>query len=208
MNPNIIKCLARVTFLLTLMLAATLTVGATPAGDGLSPAQDDSLTFLATAQHVGTGAGGQTAVSFTFTRWSTVDERDALEEILIANGMQALADALRTAPEVGFVRAPTLQATGWRLRYANMFRMEDGKRLIRAATDRPISFVEAMERRVMNWDFNVTLIELIVDDDGNGEGTLYAGVEFTYDEETDSLKAKSLSSQPVRLTNVRMQRQR
>ena len=63
-----------------------------------------------------------------------------------------------------------------------------------------------MQRRNATWDFNVSLIELNVDEEGNGEGTLMAGVEFSYDQTNDTFGLKSLSSQPVRLNNVRMQK--
>jgi hypothetical protein len=112
---------------------------------------------------------------------------------------------LRDATAVGFIRAPSASATGWRLRYAMIYSDGKGGRIIRLATDRPISFGEAVQRRNATWDFNVSLIELTVDEEGNGEGTLMAGVEFSYDQTNDTFGLKSLSSQPVRLNNVRMQ---
>jgi len=107
---------------------------------------------------------------------------------------------------VGFIRAPAISTTGWRLRYAMMYSDGKGGRIIRLATDRPISFGEAVRRRAATWDFNVSLIELTVDEDGNGQGTLMAGVEFSYDQTNDTFGLKSLSSQPVRLNNVRKQK--
>jgi len=198
---------SRITAFLGVMLAVVLTVGAAPAGDGPSaPQLPDKLVFSMLAQHVGTGPSGQTQVSITVDRVNTPDERDALEEIFQAGGMQALADELRGATQVGFIRAPRLRSTGWQLRYAMVF--SDGKDgyIIRLATDRPISFQEAVNRRVATWDFNVTLIELVVDSEGNGTGTLMAGVEFSYDQTNDTFGLKSLSSQPVRLNNVRLQK--
>jgi len=196
---------ARRIFLIAAMLVVMLSVTLNTPARPVSQDQEgpSTVTFNMTAQHVGTGPGGQTPVIIQVTRWSSSDERDALEEIFIADGMQALAQALRDAPEVGFIRAPSIQATGWRLRYAMMYDGGNGKRIIRVATDRPISFAEAMQRRRATWDFNVTLIELVVDEDGNGEGTLMAGVEFAYDQTNDTFGLKSLSSQPVRLNNVR-----
>ncbi len=191
----------RMAVMLGIMLCATLSTPALPVSQDQQAVS--AVTFNMTAQHVGTGPGGQTQVIIQVTRWSSPDERDALEEIFIADGMQSLAQALRDAPEVGFIRAPSIQATGWRLRYAMMYDGGDGKRIIRVATDRPISFAEAMQRRRATWDFNVTLIELVVDEEGNGEGTLMAGVEFAYDQTNDTFGLKSLSSQPVRLNNVR-----
>ena len=194
---------ARLAGMLGITLAIALTLIAAPSG-AAGEAEQDSLTFSAVAQHAGTGGGGQTQVAFTFTRWSTEGERDELEQILINDGMQALADELRTAPEVGFIRAPTLRSTSWRLRYAIMFRNEEGQRVIRAATDRPVSFVEANQRMVRTWDYNVALIELTIDEEGNGDGWVRSGVEFVYHEETDSIVARNMSSQPIVLNNVRI----
>ncbi len=189
---------------ITLAVVLTLTLIAAPSG-AASEAAQDSLTFSAVAQDVGSGGGGgQTQVAFTFTRWNTEEERDELEQILINDGMQALADKLRTAPEVGFVRAPTLRTTAWRLRYAIMFRNEEGQRVIRAATDRPVSFVEANQRMVRTGDYNVALIELTIDEEGNGNGWIRSGVEFVYHEETDSIVARNMQNQPIVLNNVRI----
>ena len=190
------------------IIAALATIGLAAASVTVPPTAEgqeevSTVTFNMLAQHVGTGPGGQTPVIIQVTRWNTADERDALEEIFRADGMQALADELRAATEVGFIRAPSIQATGWRLRYAMMYDGGNGQRIIRLATDRPISFAEATQRRRATWDFNVTLVELVVDEEGNGEGTLMAGVEFSYDETNDTFGLKSLSSQPTRLIDVK-----
>lgn len=197
---------AAVVVLAIIAASGSVAVGAPAAS---LPMQDqDRLVFNATAQHIGTGPSGQTPIIITIERWSTVDERDALEETFIADGMQALADALRDAPEVGFIRAPSMRSTSWRLRYAIGYDDGKGGRIIRMATDRPISFVEAVRRPQQTWDFNVTLIELAVDADGNGSGTLIAGAEFAYDQTHDTFSLKTISSQPVRLNNVRLSNDR
>jgi hypothetical protein len=183
---------------LTIAVLAVLLLGAAAAS--AVPALQDELSFTMNALNPGVG---QTQMTLVVNRVNTTDERDALEEIFKEGGMQALAQELRDMPEVGFIRAPRISSTGWRLRYAMLFRGEDGKRILRVATDRPISFVEANTRRQRTWDFNVTLIELVLDEDGTGEGTLLAGVEFAYDEENDSFSIKQVGTQPTRLNNVR-----
>jgi len=177
----------------------------TAADDGQ---EGQRIVFSMNAQHVGTGGGGMTPLTIVVNRWSSMDEADALEETLATQGMQALADALRSAQEVGFIRAPSIGATGWRLRYAQMYRgPEEGTRIIHIATDRPIDFEEAFTRQAGGnwaWDYNVTFIEMTVDDEGNGEGVLGVGVEFRYDEENDTLTMASVSSQPIRLNGITM----
>jgi len=191
----------RAVALLGVMLLGITALGVVPA-DGQDQ-QIESITFNALAQHVGTGPSGQTPVIIQITQLSTPDQRDALEEVFKADGMQALADALRDAPDVGFIRAPRASTTGWRLRYAMAYDDGKGGRIFRLATDRPISFVEAVNRRQRTWDYNVTLIELHLDANGEGSGMLAAGVEFSYDETNDTFGLKSLSSEPTRLVNIR-----
>jgi len=193
--------------LLSLALAATLIIAAAPAGEGAQ----ETMTFSMTAQYIGTTSfgstgGGQTPLIIGIEKLNTPDERDAMEEIFKADGMQALADALRAADRIGFIRAPSNNTIGWQLRYAMIYAGPDNTRIIRLATDRPISFEEATNRLVRSWDFNVSLIELVVDEEGNGEGVIYAGVEFAYNETDDTFGIKSITTQPIRLNNVRLQK--
>lgn len=185
------------------VVSLVLVAGSAVFADGQEAQQVERITFNALAQHAGTGPSGQTPVIITITRLSSMDERDALEEVFIDQGMQALAQALRDAPEVGFIRAPSLAGTSWRLRYAMAFDDGKGGRIFRLATDRPISFVEAVQRSARTWDYNVTLIELSLDENGEGSGVLLAGVEFSYDQTNDAFGVKQISSQPTRLVNVR-----
>ncbi len=196
--------------LLSLALGVALMIAATPANEQPAAAQE-GMTFAMTAQYVGTtscggSAGGQTPLIIGIEKLNTPDERDAMEEIFKADGMQALADALRAADRIGFIRAPSRDTIGWQLRYAMIYAGPDNTRIIRLATDRPISFEEATNRLVRSWDFNVSLIELVVDEEGNGEGVIYAGVEFAYNETDDTFGIKSITSQPIRLNNVRLQK--
>jgi len=195
--------------LLSVVLTVVIMIGAMPFSEEPAPAQE-RMTFSMQAQYVGTAnfgesVAGQTPLTIGIEKFNTPDERDAMEEIFRADGMQALADTLRGADRVGFIRAPSQGTTGWQLRYAMMYAGPNNTRIIRLATDRPISFEEAVNRRNRSWDFNVSLIELVIDEDGNGEGVIYVGVEFSYDETDDTFGIKSITSQPIRLSSVRLQ---
>jgi len=118
---------------------------------------------------------------------------------------QTIADDLRGMDSVGFLRITgrTTRGTGsWQLRYAREY-MEDGIRIVRLATDRPILFVEAVRRPTRTWDSQTTFIELHLDENGEGEGVLMAGVEFTVDAKTNQITLSHMSSSPVRLEQVR-----
>ena len=186
-----------------LLVAAVAFVTPLSADDG-SATQEE--TFRALAQHLGSGPSGQTSIIITISRWSTDEERDHLAEVLVTEDMQDLADELRRQETVGFIRttgrAARVGTGSWQLRYAREFRSGDD-RIIRLATDRPISFVEVLRQPVRTWDFQVSIIELKLDANDEGEGVLMAGVEFGVDGENNVLTIKHVSTNPVRLVNVR-----
>ncbi|MGD8331361.1 MAG: hypothetical protein PVJ49_18155, partial [Acidobacteriota bacterium] len=164
----------------------------------------DKETFRATAQALGTGANGQTAVIISVERWSSDEERDQLASVLAEEGSNALAEALAEQEETGFIRFPRVQSRypSVRLRYARSF-AHDGGRTIILATDRPIGWAEAVVRPQRTISSQITLIQLNVDANGNGEGAMAVGAELALDPDTGTLSVKSISSQPVRLVNVR-----
>jgi len=53
---------------------------------------------------------------------------------------------------------------------------------------------------------NVSIIELQVDAEGNGEGTLAAGVRIRFDKEKNQLVLENYSFAPLRLTNVKQEK--
>ena len=167
-------------------------------------ATQERETFRATAQAVGTGPSGQTSVFITISRWSTDEERNELATVLADEGSNDLAEALNKQDETGFIRFPQLQSRypSVRLRYARAFPNGDGRTII-LATDRPIGWAEAIVRPQRTIDNQVTLIQLNVDAEGKGEGVMALGVELVIDEETNTLSISNVSSQPIRLVNVR-----
>ena len=144
----------------TTAVAALFATMLLASGAEAAPAQQESFRGL--AQHVGTIAAlpgntpnGQVAITLTLSRWSTDEERDQLAEVLINADMETLARELQGKETVAFIRAtgnrPGIWTGAWQLRYARQFRDGD-KRIIRIATDRPISFLEAMNRGTFAWE--------------------------------------------------------
>ena len=60
---------------------------------------------------------------------------------------------------------------------------------------------EAM-RNPRTMDYTFSLIELRLDENNEGDGTLAIGVEMKYDKEKNTLVLENFSSEPVRLTRV------
>ncbi len=169
--------------------------------------EQERETLRALARHMGTGPSGQTTISINIDRWSTQEEHDQLLEVIMNGSNQDISDALRRADSVGFLRTTGRtqgRGTGsWQFRYARETVDAEGIRTIRLATDRPILFVEAVRQPRRTWDSQTTLIELNVDENGEGEGVLMAGVEFTVDAKNGQITLSHLSSNPVRLEQVR-----
>ena len=168
--------------------------------------EQDRETFRALARHMGTGPSGQTTIQITIDRFSSDEEHDHMLEVIMNEDNQTIADELGDMDSVGFLRVTGRAATrgtgSWQLRYARQVQQGD-TRVIRLATNRPILFVEAVRRPTRTWDSQTTLIELRLDENGEGDGVLMAGVEFTVDAKNNQITLSHLSSSPVELTNVR-----
>jgi hypothetical protein len=189
---------------LLILMAVVLTVGGAPAA-----AKDKNKSIEQyQANSMATGGGGRSSmIEINIYGWSAEEDRaEALEAIQAAyeknkrNRNRSVAQALRGLPKVGYVFFAGQQ--GWPIRYSRVVDMGDGNRRILLATDRPVSFREAYANSQFG-DFDVTMIELTVDASGNGSGVLSLGTEVVWNKETEKLEVTNVSSQPVRLENVR-----
>ena len=151
--------------------------------------------------------GRSTRVQITITRWSTDEERAEILTQLIENGQEAMVKVLQKQKETGFIRVtnPAEALSSFpseRLRYAREYPLEGGKRRIVLALDRPISFAEAVYRP--RWrDYDVTLLVMDVDAEGNGEGECAVGVRLSVDQEKKALVVETFGTEPVRLTRIK-----
>ncbi|MGH9322307.1 MAG: hypothetical protein ACRD21_01825 [Vicinamibacteria bacterium] len=170
-------------------------------------------TFEAFAVAMGTSnppvipTGVSTTLQINITRWTTDEERENLFAILIEKGQEDLVTALQKQEETGWIRVTGRGAgrgtfPSERLRFARQWDRGEGKRRIVLALDRPISFYEAANNP--RWrDYDVTLIVMDVDAEGNGEGQLAMAVKLSIDSEKNTLVVENFGTEPVRLTNIR-----
>ena len=165
-------------------------------------------TFEANAIAMGTSnppvvrPGTTATLQITINRWTTAEERNHLLGQLM-EGQELLVKGLRSQEETGFIRATSVRTASpsERLRYAWQHVNEDGSRRIVAALDRPITLYESINRP--RWrDYDVTLIILDVDAEGNGDGQLAVGVQMELTED-GQLTIENFGTEPVRLTRVR-----
>ena len=146
---------------------------------------------------VGTGRTG--AVTITITRWTTDEERERLASILVGDRSEKLAETFDDQEETGFVLIPG--RPGYRLRYAWELR-HGGRRRILLATDQRIRFRQARYgTRVAN--SAISVVELLVDESGDGEGTIDVATGNDFDAKSRIVGIDALGRLGVRLLEVR-----
>jgi hypothetical protein len=139
-------------------------------------------------------------VEMTINRWSTDAERDRLVGVLSDKGPEALLEALRRIPRVGYIRTP--DSIGYDLHFARKMPGEDGGERVVLVTDRYVTFWEAANRpRTIDYPF--TVIELRLRADGEGEGKMSLFTKVTVDPRTKVITLEDFGTQPVLLQSVR-----
>ena len=154
--------------------------------------------FRGNALSIGTGKTATARVDIVISRWTTPEERQALLTVLAEGGSKALSEALTREPEAGFVLVDQERKT---LRYARQWE-QDGKRMIVAATDRPVRYGE-IRHSARSADKTVSLVQLALDEDGSGEGSMALAVELILDKANNRLIVENQSLQPVRLDSIK-----
>jgi hypothetical protein len=157
--------------------------------------------YVANAINMGTpGRAGAGTVEMGVERWSTDAEHDRLMTALVEQGPDKLLDELQKLPRVGYIRTPN--SIGYDLHYARKAPGEDGGEHVVLATDRYITFWEAVNRpRTVDYPF--TLIELHIGAEGKGEGKMSIATKIMYDKNKNEIVLENYQSQPVLLTDVR-----
>jgi hypothetical protein len=178
------------------VLLASLAIA--PASGLKAQTLDVPLHFSAVAQDLDRGLS--TPLRITIDRWSTDTVRDSLVKTLMTKGANDLLDALQHAPRVGSIR--TMTSLAWDLHFARQTPGEDGGISIVLGTDRPISFSEQWNgSRTLDYPF--TVIELHVNKDGEGEGTLSFATKVIPDPKNNTVVLENWGTQRIRLTQVR-----
>ncbi len=194
---------------LGLVLAAALVVQT-----GLARAQEEQEekireTYRARATY-STGFGTRKRLTISIDRWTTDEEHNQLITTLVEKGSEDLLKALQKQEVAGFVVFATpSHPPAIRLRYAREIRVE-GKRIIRLATGEPITaytpFTSDLPDPDIAGDFAVSflfsLIQLRLDENNEGDGTLCLAVQVKYDKENAKLLVENYSPDRVHLTRV------
>jgi hypothetical protein len=176
-------------------LAAGLAAGVAAQSNGLGE------RFSATA--IDMDRGRTTPIQIVVDRWSSEAQRARLLDVLTKEGPAKLLDAVQDQPKVGYIRTSTSLA--WDLRYAHRTPGEDGGENVVLVTDRPIQFWEtANDARTLDYPF--TVIELHLNNDGEGQGMLSVASKITRDKKTGDVVIENWGTQPERLTQVKSEK--
>ena len=93
---------------------------------------------------------------------------------------------------------------GWDLRYAWKVPLPEGKQQIVLGFDRYIGFWEARDQpRTVDYPFS--LIQMVVNKDGEGEGKYAVATKLSFDKKKNTLELENYSTEPVRLNNIKME---
>lgn len=144
------------------------------------------------------GGTGLTPVDLTITRWTGEEENTRLLEILRDEGQDAFLRAISNAKSVGWIATPT--SLRYDFRYATYTPTKDGGRRIILITDRPMQIWERMSG-ARSQDYPFTVIQLNLDKNGNGEGTLAQLAQLRLI--GDVLGIENLATSQMRLNQVR-----
>jgi len=185
----------RTTRLLPALMGLVLLIGsAVPAAQTLG----EKERFTAIAMVNNTRASGSGIVQIDINRWSTSSERATLLTTLQKQGAAKLLDALQDMRPVGTIKTP--DSLGYDLRYANQTPLPEGGRRIVIATDRPIGFWEAAHRpRTIDYPF--TVIQMEIDKDGKGKGTLSYATKII--PAGDTIVLENFDTSPIMLTEIK-----
>jgi hypothetical protein len=179
-------------------------VAAVAACSILAFAQTNGSPERFTAMAVNMDRGGAGTVEMVVNRWSSNADREKLVSTLMDKGAEKLLDVLQGMPRVGYIRTP--DSIGWDLHYAHRMPMPDGGERVVLATDRRIGFWEAANQP-RSIDYPFTVIELHLNNDGEGNGTLSLATKITADKENKIVSLENYGTTPILLQNVKRERQ-
>ena len=146
------------------------------------------------------GGGRRNTARFTLQvdQFTTDEEVAPLVQVLASGGQEALVEALTRLPERGWLRIG--DNLGYTVQVIRSFQA-DGGRVVRVLTDRPIQMFE-LRNSTRSADYPVGIVELRLDAEGKGEGTLIVAASARFDEH-GKLEIESYRAEPLRILSVR-----
>ena len=144
------------------------------------------------------GRTGLTPVDIRITRWTSDDANVRLLKALRDEGQDAFLNELLDEKPVGYIKTPTSLA--YDFFYARQAPLDGGGRRIMLITDRPMQIWERLQAAPSR-DYPFTVVELRLDAEGKGSGTLAQLVQLRLS--GDILGIENLATGPMKLSEVR-----
>ena len=186
-----------------LILALALALSAGAFANAADDQEKTRQGFSGVAVSIGTPGNptGVAPVDIVVTRWSTPQERQRLVTAFSGEGQHGALDELQDMKPVGTIRI-NHQGLAYDLRYAREFRNEDGGRRIFLLTDRPISAWEAFVQPRYS-DYPFTLIEMRLDNNGRGSGTITLAARITANEDGRFVQIENYATSPIQFNDIK-----
>ena len=159
--------------------------------------EDAPARFTAAAVNMNRGVAG--TVDIVVNRWSSDADCDRLMNVMFDKGPGRLLDALQRMPRMGYLRTPG--SIGWDIQFARHMPAKDGGERIILVTDRRMSFREVANRH-RSVDYPFTVIELLVQPNGDGDGKITVATKISADKHSNVVVLENYEIQPVLLTKV------
>ena len=144
------------------------------------------------------GPTGLTPVDIRITRWTPDDANERLLKSLRDDGQDAFLRELLNQKPVGSIQTPT--SLRYEFFYARWAPLDGGGRRIMLITDRPMQIWERLQAS-RSRDYPFTVVELRLDKEGNGTGTLAQLVQLRMS--GDIFGIENLATGPMKLSEVK-----
>src|SRR5262252_3013380 len=155
--------------------------------------------YRAVAASLNLGKASQ--IDIVIERWSTDQERQQLLTTLQEFGRDKLiAELMKIRPRCGYMRLPNTR--GYDLFYARDNVLPDGNHHVVLATNRSVGVSEAATA-TRSLEYQLTLIELHLDKEGEGEGKLVPAGKITWDNAKKTIEIENWGALPVDLKGVK-----
>ena len=170
-----------------------------PAAAQKSETREEFEAILTNISNV--GATGLTPVSIRITRWTPDEENARLLGVLRDDGQDAFLRELLDVEPVGSIGTPV--SLRYDFFYARQSPTDGGGRRIMLITDRPMAFSERTSAAPSR-DYPFTVVELRLDKEGKGTGTLAQRVQLRL--VGNILGIENLATAPMQLQEVKQKR--
>jgi hypothetical protein len=155
--------------------------------------------FSATLSNISNVGGvGLTPLTIRITRWTSDADHERMMELLRSKGQDAFLRALTDQDAIGSIATPV--SLKYDFFYARQEPLAEGGRKIFMITDRPMDIAERLNS-TRSRDYPFTVIEMTLDKEGRGQGTLAQLVQLRL--LGNFLGIENLATSPMKLADVK-----